>query len=101
MVNFKEIYHFSRFQRESNIFHGGPTFSRGEGGLLIIFYQLTKSFAVSCSRRLYAYAHVMNYFSVFLDSVDSDQTGPIDEQSDLVLHRLLYTTYYLLSADQV
>ena len=23
MVNFKEIYHFSRFQRESNIFQGG------------------------------------------------------------------------------
>ena len=29
MVNFKEIYHFSRFQRRSNIFQGGPTFSRG------------------------------------------------------------------------
>ena len=33
MVNFKEIYHFSRFQRGSNIFRGGggggPTFSRG------------------------------------------------------------------------
>ena len=29
MVNFKEIYHFSRFQRGSNIFQGGggPTFS--------------------------------------------------------------------------
>ena len=23
MVNFKEIYHFSRFQRGSNIFQGG------------------------------------------------------------------------------
>ena len=34
MVNFKEIYHFSRFQRGSNIFQGGggPTFSRGGGG---------------------------------------------------------------------
>ena len=37
MVNFKEIYHFSRFQRGSNIFRGGgggggPTFSRGGGG---------------------------------------------------------------------
>ena len=38
MVNFKEIYHFSRFQqRGSNIFHGGggggggPTFSRRGG----------------------------------------------------------------------
>ena len=31
MVNFKEIYHFSRFQRGSNIFQGGPTFSRGGG----------------------------------------------------------------------
>ena len=40
MVNFKEIYHFSRFQRGSNIFRGGggggggggrPTFSRGGG----------------------------------------------------------------------
>ena len=29
MVNFKEIYHFSRFQRGSNIFQGGQTFSRG------------------------------------------------------------------------
>ena len=32
MVNFKEIYHFSWFQRGSNIFQGGgggPTFSRG------------------------------------------------------------------------
>ena len=32
MVNFKEIFHFSRFQRGSNIFQGGgggPTFSRG------------------------------------------------------------------------
>ena len=32
MVNFKEIVHFSRFQRESNIFQGGgggQTFSRG------------------------------------------------------------------------
>ena len=34
MVNFKEIYHFSRFQRGSNIFQGGggPTFSVGGGG---------------------------------------------------------------------
>ena len=28
MVNFKEIYHFSRFQRGSNIFQWGPNFSR-------------------------------------------------------------------------
>ena len=33
MVNFKEIYHFSRFQRGSNIFYGGPTFSGGRGGV--------------------------------------------------------------------
>ena len=33
MVNFKEIYHFSRFQRVSNIFEGGPTFSRGSNCL--------------------------------------------------------------------
>ena len=32
MVNFKEIYHFSRFQRGSNISRGwGPTFSRVGG----------------------------------------------------------------------
>ena len=31
MVNFKEIYHFSRFQVRSNIFQGGPAFSRGGG----------------------------------------------------------------------
>ena len=29
MVNFEENYHFSRFQRGSNIFQGGPTFSKG------------------------------------------------------------------------
>ena len=36
MVNFKEIYHFSRFQRGSNIFQGGggPTFSRGGSNCL-------------------------------------------------------------------
>ena len=42
MVNFIEIYHFSRFQRRSNIFQvgggGGPTFSRG-GVQLLIFYR--------------------------------------------------------------
>ena len=34
MVNFKEIYHFSRFLRGSNIFQrgGDPTFSRAGGG---------------------------------------------------------------------
>ena len=33
MVNFKEIYYFSRFQRGSNNFQGGwgPTFSSGGG----------------------------------------------------------------------
>ena len=34
MVNFKEIYHFSRFQRGSNILQGGPTFSRGGSNCL-------------------------------------------------------------------
>ena len=29
MVNFEENYHFSRFQRGSNIFQGGLTFSKG------------------------------------------------------------------------
>ena len=29
MVNFKEIYRFSRLQMGSNFFPGGPTFSRG------------------------------------------------------------------------
>ena len=38
MVNFKENYHFSRFQRGSNIFQGGgPTFSRGGGGSNCLF----------------------------------------------------------------
>ena len=31
MVNFEETYHFSRFQRGSNFFQWGPTFSRGGG----------------------------------------------------------------------
>ena len=40
MVNFKEIYHFSRFQRGSKIFQGGgPTFSRGGGVQLLIPYR--------------------------------------------------------------
>ena len=29
IVNFKEIYHFSRFQRGSNIFQGGSNFFQG------------------------------------------------------------------------
>ena len=36
-VNFKDIYHFSRFQRGSNIFQGGPTFSRRGVQLLILY----------------------------------------------------------------
>ena len=41
MVNFRGIYHFSRFQRGSNIFQwgGGPTFSRGGGGVPIAYSQ--------------------------------------------------------------
>ena len=41
MVNFKEIYHFSRFKRGSNIFQGGggPNFSRGGGVQLLIPYK--------------------------------------------------------------
>ena len=34
MVNFKEIYLFSRFQSGSNIFQGGPTFFQGESNCL-------------------------------------------------------------------
>ena len=34
MVNFKEIYHFSRFQGGSNIFQGGGSnFFQGGGGV--------------------------------------------------------------------
>ena len=32
MVNFKEIYHFSRFQGGSNIFQGGVQLFPGGGG---------------------------------------------------------------------
>ena len=32
MVNFKEIYHFSRFQRGSNIFQGGGGVNFFQGG---------------------------------------------------------------------
>ena len=39
MVNFKDNYHLSRFQRGSNIFQGGPTFSRGGGVQLLIAYR--------------------------------------------------------------
>ena len=40
MINFKENYHFSRFQRGSNIFKGGGPnfFQRGGGVLLLISY---------------------------------------------------------------
>ena len=34
MVNFKEIYHFSRFQRGSNIFQGGSNFFHGGSNCL-------------------------------------------------------------------
>ena len=34
MVNFNYIYHFSRFQRGSNIFQGGPTFFQGGSNCL-------------------------------------------------------------------
>ena len=33
MVNFKEIYHFTRFQRGSNIFQGRSNFFQGGGGV--------------------------------------------------------------------
>ena len=36
MVNFKEIYHFWRFQRGSNIFQGGSNFFQGGGGVLLL-----------------------------------------------------------------
>ena len=41
MVNFKEIYHFSRFQRGSNIFQGGgeSNFFQGGGVQLLIPYR--------------------------------------------------------------
>ena len=48
MVNFKEKYHFSRFQRGSKFFHGGPTLFPGRGGgsncLLHIETQITCDF---------------------------------------------------------
>ena len=44
MVNFKEIYHFSRFQRGSNIFQGGPIFSRGSNCLFPIETHITCDF---------------------------------------------------------
>ena len=37
MVNFKATYHFSRLQRVSNIFQGGPTFPGGGFQLLILY----------------------------------------------------------------
>ena len=44
MVNFKENYHFSSFRRGSNIFHGGPTFSRGSNCLFPIETHITYDF---------------------------------------------------------
>ena len=37
MFNFKEIYHFSRFQRGSNIFQGGSNFFQEGGGSNCLF----------------------------------------------------------------
>ena len=37
MVNFKEIYHFSRFQRGSNIFQGGGGSNFFQGGSNCLF----------------------------------------------------------------
>ena len=42
MVYFKENYNFSRFQRGSDIFQGGPSFSRGGGGGLQLFQGRSK-----------------------------------------------------------
>ena len=39
VVNFKGIYHFSRFQRGSNIFQGGSNFFEGGGVQLLIPYR--------------------------------------------------------------
>ena len=36
MVNFKEIYHFSRFQRGYYIFQGGGGFFQGGGGVQLL-----------------------------------------------------------------
>ena len=36
MLNFKEIYHFSRFQRGSNIFQGGGGVQPFPGGLQLL-----------------------------------------------------------------
>ena len=44
MVNFKEIYHFSRFQRGSNIFQGVPHFFRGSNCLFPIETHITCDF---------------------------------------------------------
>ena len=40
MINFKEIYHFLRFQRGSNIFQGASNFFQGGGGGGPIAYSL-------------------------------------------------------------
>ena len=40
MGTFKEIYHFSRFKRGSNIFHGGAQLFLGGGGVDPIAYTL-------------------------------------------------------------
>ena len=37
MVNFKEIYNFSRFQRGSNILQGGSNLFQGGGGSNCLF----------------------------------------------------------------
>ena len=46
MVNIKEIYHFSRFQRGSNIFQGGGSnfFQRGSNSLFPIETHITCDF---------------------------------------------------------
>ena len=44
MVNLKEIYYFSRFQRGSNIYQGGPTVSRGSNSLFRIETHITCDF---------------------------------------------------------
>ena len=44
MINFEENYHFARFQRGSNIFQGGPTFSRGSNCLYPIETHITCDF---------------------------------------------------------
>ena len=78
MANFKEIYHFSRFQRGSNVFQGIPAFSRGWGSncLFPIETHITCDFPEGGEKNSICYlAHLAEGTGLRLALSETQKTG--------------------------